>query len=175
MKPRLVTLALAIVSLLLLAAEAKADTYLYDFTAYIVPELGAPYTVNIQFDLTATTLPTSGDATSFTSVTDPDGGTVTDFQWNSTAGGTCEMSSSSGMACAGFKDTVNGIFGTVFPAGDFLTTGTFNGDDASLTITDLSTVPEPSSLWFLALGLIGVCVARRGKRWLSPAALRHAS
>jgi hypothetical protein len=175
MNTRLAVLVLAVVSLLALSPTSKADTFLYNFTALITPEIGSPYTVNIQFDLTATTLPSSGDATSFTSVSDPDGGTVTNFQWNSAASGTCEMGSFGGMACAGFQDTVNGIFAAAFPGGDFLTTNTFNGADASLVITDISTAAEPPLVWLLALGLIGLLAVRVGGRCLSRLVPRSAS
>jgi len=165
MRHRLAVLAFAIASILLLSPRANADTYLFDFTAYIVPETGSPGTENIQFDLTAATLPASGDVTSFTSVTGPFG-TVSDFQWNSAASAFCEGSSSGGNGCAGFLSTGLGAYSTYFPAGSFLTTGTFDGGDASLVITDLTTAPEPSAPVLLALGLIGLGATRLARRWL---------
>ena len=153
MRVKLAALSLAIASLMLLPSSTKADTFEYDYT---------DGTVNIVFSLTAATLPTSGDVTSFTGTTDPFG-TITEFAWDSAASGSCVGSVSFGRACAGFKNTPPGGIGLIsgsdnFAAGSFLSPSIYTGTFGStLAITDIGgTVPEPSSLLLLACGLFGL-------------------
>jgi PEP-CTERM motif-containing protein len=92
------------------------------------------------------------------SATDPSG-TIADFQWNSAAGGQCIIVSIGGSGCAGYMITNTAWAAFAFVPGSFLGPGTYTdtlGAGATLTITDITAVPEPSSLLLLGTGLLGL-------------------
>jgi hypothetical protein len=169
MRRKLAILALGIAAMLLgLSPSAKADTFQYDYTAVVISDsFGVHGSINIVFTLTAATLPTSGDVTSFTSVIDPFG-TVTEFAWNSAgfpfsfcifpgpfAQGACTV-----LINEPPPSTPPGTFilvetGDIWVPGSFLSPGTYTGEfHDTMVITDLGPVgaPEPSSLILLGWG-----------------------
>ena len=143
------------------AVPSHADTFQYS----VVDTINS---VSFTFTVTETSLASSGVVTTgFSNVSVPAGDTLAGFAWNSAAGGTCFGASSPGSACADYQLNVSGGGGETvtgaFSSGSFLSPGTYtsttNGSSYTVTITDLTAVPEPSSVMLLgsgALGLVGV-------------------
>ena len=163
MRNKIVTLALGIASLFLLLPQgAAADTFQFVDTTPAGPLFGG--NITIEFTITAPSLPSSGHVTSITTSYSP----IDGFAWNSAASGTCFGLSFPGDACTGIDQSAGLTQGANgFPAGSFLSPGTyisvFGGE--TLVITDLSTVPEPSSLLFLGFAIVSpLAAARLGKR-----------
>ena len=142
---------------------ARADTFLY--TAHEDVVISPTFTWSFGFSFTEPTLASSGQVTSsdLFSVTSNSPSVPSEFSWNSAAGGSCTLSVIgsefySGRACVaiGFGVPVGAGSFEGFPAGSFLTTGSFDADFAgqmNVTITDLS-IPEPSSIVLLGNGLL---------------------
>jgi hypothetical protein len=144
---------------LLLPAVVRADGagYQYDFSSAVPHE-----TTNIVF--TEPSLAASGTATSFLSAMDSSGATISDFEWNSAAGGTCEDDHFTGKACAGFS-TGGGLFSTIFSfaPGSFLSPGVYTQGFATVTITQIPAA-EPNSLSLLLAGMLGLGLLAGRKR-----------
>jgi len=157
MRIKIKTVIFGVATLLLgLSPSARADSFQYDFTA--PSDYSQP--INIVFTITAPTLPTFGYVTSFT-VSEPPDFTVTQFGWNTANDCFGSSFTLQPFSCAGFL-AITG-FGTTtvedihaFPIGSFLTPGSYTGFGATMTITDLSGVPEPSSFLLLGFGLLGI-------------------
>jgi hypothetical protein len=145
----LLMLALSIVPVL-----ARADSFLYTVTDTF------PFFVT-SFSFIQPTLASSGDITSgFTLIS---GLTPTEFAWDSGPGGSCLGTGSGSSGCAGIKfsagSTIEG-----FPAGSFLSPGTYTGAANTMTVNITQTgVPEPSSLLLLGSGVLGLLGTVRRK------------
>ncbi|HEX7157853.1 MAG TPA: PEP-CTERM sorting domain-containing protein [Edaphobacter sp.] len=153
---------------------ARADTFLY--TAHEDVVISPTFTWSFGFSFTEPTLASSGQVTSsdLFSVTSNSALSIpSEFSWNSAAGGSCTLSVIgsefyAGRACVAIGFNVPVASGSFegFPAGSFLTTGSFNADLAgqmNVTITDLS-IPEPSSIVLLSNGLLVLFGIARKKR-----------
>jgi hypothetical protein len=145
----LMVLGLALVLLLPAVLRADGVGYQYDFSSAIPHE-----TSNIVF--TEPSLTASGMVTSFLSATDSTGVTISGFEWNSAAGGSCEGNRFTRKACAGYSFT-DGLFATIFSfaPGSFLSPGRYTQSFATLTITHIPAA-EPNSPSLLLAGTLGL-------------------
>lgn len=144
---------------LLLPAVARADGagYQYDFNSTL------PY-ASVSIVFTEPSLTPSGTVTSFVSTTDSFGATISDFEWNSDAGGNCEDNNFPGKACAGYSFT-EGLFATgfSFAPGSFLSPGRYTQSFATVTITQIPAA-EPNSLSLMLAGMLGLGLLAGRKR-----------
>lgn len=148
----------AIVFSLVAPAMAHADTFQYAVTTVN----------NVSFTFTENSLASSGVVTSLTIISDPftSEGTL-GFAWNSSSGPCLVFGLGSSVGPCAAVGASSGVLiaPDSFPSGSFLTTGTFNGEFGaiSVTITDISQVPEPSSAMLFGSGALGLLAAIRRK------------
>jgi hypothetical protein len=153
-------LIVVVVLVLISSVSARAD---YLFTvAY--SDLGS-------LTFTETSLTGSGTVTSFVSNTLG----ATSFSWNGNAGGFCDavlgpFSQGPSSGCSAINEVNPGGGGgsqlDFFAPPAFFSSGTFIGGNGftTITITQTSAVPEPSSLLLLGIGSIGLLTRKRNQR-----------
>jgi hypothetical protein len=134
---------------------AKADSFEYTVTSF--PD-GQTAT------FTESSLASSGDVTSFLSTTGAQ--PILEFGWNSAGGDCINGSGTVGTACGGINFGGGEEQIGSFALGSFLSPGTYQSHglndflNMTVTITDVSGVPEPSSLTLMLLG-VGLALVMR--------------
>ncbi len=103
------------------------------------------------------TLQPSGDVNQFLFAT----AGVTNFTFNGLAPSACGIIAARDLGCTGVSGTTFDTFESFFPAGSFLTPGTFNGDGATVNIVQATATPEPAPLAAVATALVVAGLIRR--------------
>jgi hypothetical protein len=146
---------------------------MYDFTETGVTSGGIG--VHVTFNL-PTFLQDTGDVTTFNVITDPFGSPVTDVELVGGGGGTCDISGSpvTPSAPCWMVKLANGIIASSNadnPGAAFDGPGTFTSRSETLTITEVSGVPEPGSVVLLltVIAAVALLVGKRRPSKNSPA------
>ncbi len=157
---------LAGLAYLALLPQARADVYQYDFTETQVT-FGVPFTgLHVIFDLPSL-LPDTGDVKKFSVITDGYVSPITDIQLVGVGPDACDGGSIPAPCwMVKFADGASAASSDGGGVAFDEEPGTFTGVGETLTITDVSGVPEPGSV-ILLLTLIAAVALVVGKRRLS--------